>query len=186
MSSNFFLIKTSILIITLCISYAKATEIKSTKNSSNITEFNSWSSLLGQKFKYDSIKNLALQKDYIIISQLNTHPLELETFIVEDSRVIYISSGSNRKVTCQITNDLGNLNLISESRLLEVEDDLIEMHPFYTIVETRKNTKVATYSFKSFHNSPLRNEIDRVEGILFRAILNKCNNIEVESFSSTN
>lgn len=155
-------------------------------NPSNITEFNSWSSLLGQGFSYDSIKKMANQNDYMVVAQLNTDPLELETFIVEDSRIIYISSGSNRKVTCKMNNDLGALNLIGETRMLEVEDDLVELHPFYTIVETRKATKIATYSFKSFHNSRLRNEIDRVEGILFRAILNKCNNIKVESFSSAN
>ncbi len=182
MFSKFIILTKIILIIVLSISNATAKEINSMENSNNIIEFHSWSSLLGHDFKYDSIKELPLQKNSIIVAQLSTHPVELEVFVVEDSRIIYISSVSKRKVTCQTNEDLGSLNLVSEARMLEIEDDLIEMHPFYTIVETNKNSKVATYSYKSFYNPTLRKEIDRIEGILFRTILNKCSNIKIESF----
>ena len=164
-------------------SYSYAGGDEKMNSSEVISEFNAWSSTLEGNYSYDSIKsNAANSSEYLIIAKLRTHTTAVEAIIVTNEKkpeFLYISSEYKRRVSCSSIDQSFNMDIANEQRLSAIEDTDEENHPYYTVIEKRKNGVSSQFAFSSYYNLPLRKEVDSLESYLLKAMLNFCPHVKV-------
>lgn len=145
---------------------------------------------LGVEYSYEAIKKrYADSGDYLVLAKVTTHPeIASELIMVAagaNTDFLYISSRSNREVFCTVSdNNLGvRFPDDSEYALSNITDVDEGVHPYYTVIEKRKNGRTKLFAYNGFSNeydgltdTTFRENIYKLRSRLFKSMFDNCPN----------
>ena len=151
------------------------------KKEENIVEFDAWASLITENFSYNEVKkNIPENEDYIFLATVNTHGFSLEAILAHQDDVLnfsFWSSDHKEVIKCSSSVTELNVDIFDNKKFPNINTFGHGVHPYYTIVEKRKDNVVTVITYDSFFNS-LWKEIDRLRNYLLSKTPKSCNPLD--------
>ena len=148
------------------------------KMEENIVEFDAWASLITENFFYNEVKkNIPENEDYIFLATVNTHGFSLEAILAHQDDVLnfsFWSSDHNEVIKCSSSVTELNVDIFDNKKFPNINTFGHGVHPYYTIVEKRKDSVVTVITYDSFFES-LWKEVDKLKVHLRSKTPESCN-----------
>ena len=151
------------------------------KKEENIVEFDAWASLITENFSYNEVKkNIPENEDYIFLATVNTHGFSLEAILAHQDDVLnfsFWSSDHKEVIKCSSSVTELNVDIFDNKKFPNINTFGHGVHPYYTIVEKRKDSVVTVITYDSFFNS-LWKEVDTLRDYLLSKTPKSCNPLD--------
>lgn len=151
------------------------------KMEENINEFDGTLSFVSENFSYNTVKkNIPENADYIILATADTHPTSFEVILAHQNDVLnfsFWSSDHNEVIKCSSSVTELNMEIFDKKKFPDINTFGHRVHPYYTIVEKRKDNVVTVITYDSFFNS-LWKEVDTLRDYLLSKTPKSCNPLD--------